>query len=255
MLPPRLSTTPWPSVRRRCPWRQKGARQPVELGHHESVAASARRHCLTEPGAHPIRAALLHREPAVSVRERLGRPAEPLFGPGGLSQGSVGIKFDERLMPGWSSPHRVHPSWDQMLASAVAFKTDRGSWPSILSPDDVERSLANWLYRQGATRTANRDRKHAERLVKLKLALPDWPSHRSPGDNERWTTRLEQLLEHLRAHGRLPIKGRPAPRKSTRWASGSQFNGLPLKKASCIRNVWGSSTNSFLAGGWLRSQP
>ncbi len=49
----------------------------------------------------------------------------------------------EKLMPGWSSPHRVRPSWDQMLARAVQFKSDRGRWPSAVSPDDDERSLAN----------------------------------------------------------------------------------------------------------------
>jgi hypothetical protein len=34
---------------------RKGARQPVELGHHERIAGSARRHRFTEPRAHPIR--------------------------------------------------------------------------------------------------------------------------------------------------------------------------------------------------------
>lgn len=112
----------------------------------------------------------------------------------------------DKLLPGWSSPHRVRPSWDQTLARAVQFKADRGRWPSSMSPDDDERTLANWLYRQSATRTANRDRKHTERMAKLKNALPDWHS-RSPGDNERWTRHLEQVLEHLRTHGRLPVMG------------------------------------------------
>lgn len=34
---------------------RKGARQPVELGHHERIAVSARRHRFTEPRAYPIR--------------------------------------------------------------------------------------------------------------------------------------------------------------------------------------------------------
>lgn len=91
----------------------------------------------------------------------------------------------EKVLPGWSSPNRVRPSWDQWLARTVEFTTVRGRWPSAIAADDAERSLANWLYRQRATRTVNRDRDHAQRMVKLKRALPGWPGGRSPGAHER----------------------------------------------------------------------
>lgn len=86
----------------------------------------------------------------------------------------------DTVLPGWSSPYRIRPSWDQMLARVVQFKTDRGRWPSSASPDHAERSLANWLYRQAATRTASRDRHHAERIAKLNNALPGWRRRASP---------------------------------------------------------------------------
>ncbi|MDQ0925660.1 hypothetical protein QF038_004168 [Pseudarthrobacter sp. W1I19] len=112
----------------------------------------------------------------------------------------------ERQLPGWSSPYRVHPSWDQMLALVVQFKTDHGRWPSSTSADDAERSLANWLYRQAATRTASRDRQHAERMATLNNVLPGW-RRRPSGHAERWKSRLEQILEHVRTYGRLPTMG------------------------------------------------
>jgi hypothetical protein len=34
---------------------RKGARQPIELGHHERIAGPTRRHRFTEPRAHPVR--------------------------------------------------------------------------------------------------------------------------------------------------------------------------------------------------------
>jgi len=117
----------------------------------------------------------------------------------------------ERVLPEWSSPYRVRPGWDQMLARVVQFKTDHGRWPSSASADDAERSLANWLYRQAATRTARRDRHHAQRLAKLNNALPGWRRRRRPsGDTERWNGRLEQIVEHVRTHGRLPTMGASA---------------------------------------------
>ena len=54
----------------------------------------------------------------------------------------------ERQLPGWSSPYRVRPSWDEMVARLVQFRTDHGRWPSSVSPDYAERNLANWLFRQ-----------------------------------------------------------------------------------------------------------
>lgn len=109
----------------------------------------------------------------------------------------------ERALPGWSSPYRLRLSWDQMLARVVQFKTDRGRWASSASSDDAERNLANWLYRQAATRTASRHRQHAEGIAKLNNALPGW-LRRLPRDAERWYSRLEQVQEHVRKHGRLP---------------------------------------------------
>lgn len=113
------------------------------------------------------------------------------------------------MLPGWSSPYRVHPSWDDMLARVVQFKTGHGAWPSSASADDAERSLANWLYRQAATRTASRDRQHAERLAKLNKALPGW-RQRPSGDTEGWNSRLEQIEGHLQTYGRLPTMGASA---------------------------------------------
>jgi hypothetical protein len=110
------------------------------------------------------------------------------------------------LLPGWSSPYRLRASWDQMLARAVQFKAERGRWPSASSSDTGERNLANWLYRQTATRTAIRDRNHAERVVKLNNALTDW--RRGPsGDAERWNRRMGQLMDHVRTYGRFPVMG------------------------------------------------
>lgn len=91
----------------------------------------------------------------------------------------------ERLLPGWSSPYRVRTSWDDMLARAVQFKADRGRHPSTKSSDAYERSLANWLYRQRVTPTASKAGRSAERMVKLKEALPGWPLRRSDGEAER----------------------------------------------------------------------
>ncbi len=42
-----------------------------------------------------VRAGFLDRETAVAVGKCLGGPAEALFGPGGLGEGPVGIKFDD----------------------------------------------------------------------------------------------------------------------------------------------------------------
>jgi Helicase associated domain len=111
----------------------------------------------------------------------------------------------ERVLPGWSSPNRLRPSWNQTLARVVQFKTAYGRWPSNASSDHAERSLANWLYRQAAARTESRDRQHAERIAKLNNALPGWRRRRRPsGDTERWNSRLEHVLEHVRTYGRLP---------------------------------------------------
>jgi hypothetical protein len=132
----------------------------------------------------------------------------------------------EGMMPNWSSPYRVRPSWDQMLARVVQFKTDRGRWPSSASPDDAERSLANWLYRQAATWTASRDRQHTERIAKLNNALPGW-RRRLSRDSERWNSRLEQILEHVRRYGRLPTMGSTPHLRNTCWAGGFQFSGMP----------------------------
>jgi hypothetical protein len=129
----------------------------------------------------------------------------------------------ERMLPGWSSPYRVRPSWDQVLGRVVQFKADRGRWPSSASSDDTERSLANWLYRQAATRTAGRDRQHAERIAKLNNALPGWRRRRSPScDTQRWNSRLEHVLEHLQTYGRLPAMGSttsPAEYALGKWLS------------------------------------
>lgn len=34
----------------------------------------------------------------------------------------------DKLLPDWTSPHRLRPSWDQMLEHAVQLKKDRGRW-------------------------------------------------------------------------------------------------------------------------------
>ncbi|WP_285249758.1 helicase associated domain-containing protein [Pseudarthrobacter sp. fls2-241-R2A-168] len=111
----------------------------------------------------------------------------------------------ERVLPGWSSPYRLRPGWDQMLARVVQFKTGHGRWPSSTSPDFAERSLANWLYRQAASR----DRQHEERLAKLNNALAGW-RQRPSGDTEGWNSRLEQIVGHLQTYGRLPTMGASA---------------------------------------------
>jgi hypothetical protein len=127
-----------------------------------------------------------------------------------------GLLLPERVsklnasMPGWSSPYRVRPSWDQMLARAVAFRAAHNRWPSAAATDANERALAAWLHRQSAARTAATDRRHTERAAKLDNALPQWRNRRS-GDTQRWNARLHQVLEHIRTHGRPPAMGASSP--------------------------------------------
>jgi hypothetical protein len=135
----------------------------------------------------------------------------------------------DQMLPGWSSPHRLRPSWDDMLARAVEFEAERGRRPSVLSSDRDERTLATWLDRQRATRTAIRDRKHGERVVKLNHALPEWRGH-PPVNQERWNSRLEQLLEHVRTHGRLPVMGPTSSREEYALGKWISVQRYALKK-------------------------
>lgn len=91
----------------------------------------------------------------------------------------------DHLLPGWSSPNWIRPSWDQMRLRAVRFTAGRGRWPSAMAADRDERALANWLNRQSAARTAIRDRRHAERLAKLDQELPGWRLRRRPHQEPR----------------------------------------------------------------------
>ncbi|WP_397427525.1 helicase associated domain-containing protein [Pseudarthrobacter sp. NS4] len=80
--------------------------------------------------------------------------------------------------------------------------------------------LANWLYRQAA----NRDRKHAERVAKLNSALPGWRSRPSGG--------LEQLLEHVRRYGRLPVLGSSTPPEEYALGKWLSVQRYALKKGT-----------------------
>jgi Helicase associated domain len=111
----------------------------------------------------------------------------------------------DRLVPGWSSLHRLRPSWDQTLLRMVEFKNNTGRWPSAISEDRRERALAAWLYRQRSTTRHVSDREHAERIAKLDKALPHWRDHHPRRQDQRWNMRLNQLLDHTREHGRLPV--------------------------------------------------
>ncbi|WP_181762507.1 helicase associated domain-containing protein [Pseudarthrobacter sp. B4EP4b] len=138
-------------------------------------------------------------------------------------------KFEklERALPGWSSPYRLRPGWDQMLARVVRFKTGHGRWPSSESPDFAERSLANWLYRQAASR----DRQHEERLAKLNNALPGW-RQRPSGDTERWNSRLEEIVDHLQSYGRLPTMGASASSEAYTLGKWLAVQRYALKKGT-----------------------
>ena len=114
--------------------------------------------------------------------------------------------LDQRV-PGWSASHRRHFGWDEMLARAVAFHAETGRLPSLSSADSNEQALAAWLHRQAATRTAARDRRHTERVAILDSFLPGWRLRPRSGDQKRWESQLEQIVEHVQTHGRLPVMG------------------------------------------------
>ena len=67
--------------------------------------------------------------------------------------------------------------------------------------------MATWLHRQASARTAARDRRHAERAAKLDSLMPGWRARSRSSDQKRWETRLAQVVEHVRIHGRLPVMG------------------------------------------------
>ncbi|WP_181762586.1 helicase associated domain-containing protein [Pseudarthrobacter sp. B4EP4b] len=140
------------------------------------------------------------------------------------------VKLDE-LLPDWNSPYRVRPSWEQMLARTVQFHREAGRRPSVLATEDEERSLANWLHRQNATRTVSRDRKHGERIAQLDNALPNW-RNRPPGDQERWNSRLEQLVEHVHTHGRFPVMGPSSPPEEYALGKWISVQRYALKKGN-----------------------
>ena len=114
--------------------------------------------------------------------------------------------LDQRV-PGWSASHRRHFGWDEMLARAVAFHAETGRLPSLSSADSNEQTLEDWLRRQAATRTAARDRWHTERVAILDSFLPGWRLRTRTGDQKRWESQLEQIVEHVQTHGRLPVMG------------------------------------------------
>jgi hypothetical protein len=139
----------------------------------------------------------------------------------GLLVPEKAAKLDE-LVPGWNSPHRLRLSWDEMLTRTVQFKAQRGRWPSALSSDSDERALANWLYRQT---------KHAGRAAKLDSALLNW-RRRPSGDTERWNTRLEGVLEHVRRYGRLPAMGSATPPEEYALGKWLSVQRYALKKGT-----------------------
>lgn len=171
----------------------------------------------------------------------------------GLLLLETATKLDEPL-PGWSSPHSLRPSWEEMLARTVQFEAEWGRRPSALSLNRDERILATWLHRQGAARTAIRDRRHADRVLKLNHALPHWRG-RPPLDQKRWNIRLEQLLEHVQKYGRLPVMGPASPHEEYALGKWMSVQWYALKTARWLRNVWQSWTKSSRAGGGRKVTP
>ncbi|WP_251153807.1 DEAD/DEAH box helicase [Cellulosimicrobium sp. Marseille-Q4280] len=106
--------------------------------------------------------------------------------------------------PGWSSGR---PSWDDRLAELANFRASSGRLPSISSPSEIERSVAEWLRKQVAS--ARKRNLSAERRERLDAAFPGWNA--AIKRIGAWGERVEELRQFRAATGKYPSTASSSP--------------------------------------------
>jgi Helicase associated domain len=103
----------------------------------------------------------------------------------------------------------ARPGWDEQFSDYVRFVREHGRAPSQHAERANERALFYWLRNQ---RTSLRNGLLLpERRMRLEQGLPGWNvvtlggDRRSVRNQSAWSTRLQQLGQHVRKHGRNPV--------------------------------------------------
>ncbi|KAB1646194.1 hypothetical protein F8O06_05360 [Pseudoclavibacter sp. CFCC 14310] len=149
------------------------------------------------------------------------------------------IAAADRAFPRWRAEHATGDLWLHRMFDTLDFQREHGRLPKAREPS------GSWLGRQ---RKSHRKVALApDRVVALDEALPGWNSSL----NDVWNSRLQEVVDFQREHGRLPKHAEPggqwldAQRKSHRKGTLAPDRVVALDEAlpgwnSSLNDVWNS---------------
>lgn len=124
----------------------------------------------------------------------------------------------DTALPGHLETKRQRTDWDAALELFVDFITMHDRYPSPASSNPRERFIGRWISTQRESRTAQRDKLHAERAAKLDAAFPEWRNGNLFIDRD-WNEKLEHFSSFVVKTGRMPTSTIPEEKAISTWRS------------------------------------